>query len=233
MPATYKPEDGDLVNLPPEGVNITYQRYLKEQDQKFGYISDVNQAYFQADDTMKEWIRDNTDITKYWAWKDKQMANNPDLMPYMISEKSKLAGVDPGTAQLYYNYKANFAEEFPDYWDDFWKWIDNDKRNPSADLKAAWDFENEAMSQYPQLIPITETTAEGVEKQMYYSKVTPEQVIMQNEFTPPLRETLFQHFNFGDDIGAGAMQELLRVYALTDPGIPFSKWVEGLETFYQ
>jgi hypothetical protein len=233
VPASYKPEDGNLVDLPPESVNIKYQRYLREKDEKFGYISDVNQAYYQADDTMKEWIRDNTNVTEYWAWNDKQMADNPELMPYMISEKSRLAGVDPGTAQLFYNYKVKFAEDFPDYWDDVNKWIDNGKKNPSKDLKAAWKFENDTMSQYPQLIPLTETTAEGVEKQMKYSKVTPEQVIMQQEFTPPLRETLFQYFNFGDNIGAGAMQELLRVYALTDPGISFSKWVEGLETFYQ
>jgi hypothetical protein len=236
VPEGYTPEDKAGVEMPPEQVSLSYQRYLATREAKWGNVNQMNAVYGNASDEMKEWLIDNTPIADYWVWNRKYQHDHPELIPYMI-EKSRLYGADPQTAQLYFAYEVEFNERFPDYYDHLEQWIDNDKRNPSADLQAAWKFKNDAIQNFPQLTVFIEDDPTGVASAMKYQDVTPQQIIKPTlsikNMSPPMRESLYNHFVLGDDLGVGVLTELLRLYELDDTHLPFDEWVEDFAVLYE
>ena len=233
VPGDYTPPDKAGVTMPPEQVSMEYQKYLATKDTKFAGINDLNKAYFNAPPEMQEWIRDNTNITDYWSWRKRYQHENPEMIPYMVTEKSRVYGADPQTAQLYFAYEVQFMEDFPDYYKDLDTYFDTGYKSKS--LQAAWDFKNNAIKNFPTLLPLLEDDPEGITRVMKYQDVAPQDVtgISIMDMSPPMRESLYNHYVFGDDLGVGAMTELLRIYGDADIGQPFDEWVADYGKLYE
>jgi hypothetical protein len=241
LPNTIDTAEGIKLELSDPTIATKYQQYMTEQDKKFPNIMSILGAYGQAPPAQKQIMRDSVPmISEFWAWQDEKLANNPDLIPHLVSEGNKMYGADPVTQALYYDYKATRHTLFPDYYDlpDIAYNFDEDEVSPTVRqaaydrLQQAYKWENAQLAMKPQLIPFAKSEqamAKAVLGKDYKEEYGIEQDINLYDLDKDLvRQLTRYHMTDGQGLTKGARLELRRQWEdVGEPYDDFETWLEN------
>jgi hypothetical protein len=155
----------------------SYQKYQDTRKKEYPGINDLQGFYFNLPEEQQQIFLDNNpQLQKYWNWRDTYMAENPEVIPHLLSEDSKIKYASPQNQQLYYQYKADKARMFPDTGKLQNQYYDLPKGGPrrsflskNPELKAYWDWQREFLTTYPEMIPYIKST-ESIADAMGYGQ---------------------------------------------------------------
>lgn len=140
-------------------ISAAYETYRSERDRLFPGLQDQLNKYYALPQALQDQRGLPQGADDYYRWKDDYLANNPALIPYLIGDDNKVAGVDADIQALYYQYKSTMNRQFPNVYalqDHYYALPSNQRAaflaaNPA--LSQYWEFRREFMRQYPQMIP--------------------------------------------------------------------------------
>jgi hypothetical protein len=152
-----------------------YQTFVDKRNLLFPGIGEMLGALFEAPEAEQDAIKQQfPQIDDYYTWRNEQFANKPEIIPYAMSEKSKMYGAPPDVQVLYYQFQTQRDYMFPDIFEiqeNYFLIDEEDKKAKKAyreqfpQLVGYWDWRREFMRQYPNMIPYLmseESLAEAV-----------------------------------------------------------------------
>lgn len=225
-----------------------YQGYVDQKKELFPNVTQLQSMYFNLpEDTRSEFLTKFPVITDYWRWKDQQLADNPDLIPYVVGDESALAGVDPKIQQLVYRYRAEKERLFPGVYELQNEYYDLPKaqrksfRQQNPMLVEYWEWNRTVKEEYPEILPYI-TTKDSIEEigeeitgikpgeprlDLTAEVPTDEIIIDTSMFSPPLKRKLLSYFLTGQQLGTGALKNLRAIWKKQGkPGGSFEDYVE-------
>jgi hypothetical protein len=220
----------------------SYQAYTEQRNAFFGgEIFDAQSQYYliPEGEVREQWLDEHPELEMYWGWRDRYLADHPEIIPFATSEESQVSGAPPEIQQLYYEYRAgraeNFGSEIFDLQDDYFDLPQGSTRRRNflkkhPELTDYWDWQRTVLANFPQLIPYVksmESIAEAVLGKDYQTKYNVQ--TNWDDFDPALIRQLMGYTLAGEDMGSGAYRELYRIYeSQGSPGGDFEKWLEGV-----
>jgi hypothetical protein len=220
----------------------SYQDYTTQRENLFGSeIFDVQSQFYNMPEgeVRDQWLGEHPELELYWGWRDRYLADHPEIIPYATSEESQVSGASPEIQQLYYEYRAQrselFGAEIFDLQDQYFDLPQRSARRKRflkkhPELTDYWDWQRSVLANFPQLIPYVksmESIAQAVLGKDYQAKYG----VPANwdEFDPALIRQLMGYTLVGEDLGAGAIRELYRIWEKRGrEGDDFDKWLEGV-----
>jgi len=242
-PNTIAPAEGFKLDLPDPSIAKKHTDYINMRDALFPDVLSVQGAYWDAEGNpqVQDSIMANSALSAYWSWQDDVLAENPDLIPYLISESSSLYGVDPQTQLLVYQFRSARHEQFPNYYE-----LQDVAYNESLSKKtrdAAWDqlnkafeWERSVMAQYPQIVPYVrsaETLAKYYLGKDYISEYNVKQSYDLSSLDPSSQRELLNYYTADVAPTQGTLDELYLLWE--DYGKPegnFNDWMEYIRLAY-
>ena len=160
------------LELAEQGPTDAYSAYVAEKQQRFAEIDRVLSAYYAADQRTQDAMRVvNPQIDAYFNWRYQFMADHPELIEYLVSEDSKLAGLKPEVSRWLAQYYADRGRMFPGIFTLQDQYYALKGREASAfkkqhpELEQYWTWRRAFQAQHPEIIPFVnsvEKVAEGV-----------------------------------------------------------------------
>lgn len=126
--------------------------------------------YSLPESEQGQWFDKFPVLDQYRNWKTQFMADNPALIPYMVSEGSRLAGATPEVQELVYQYWATSQSQFGDtgaLWDQYFGLPSGQRKQfmrEHPELGASSDYKKQFAAWYPQTIPYLYTTDDGIKE---------------------------------------------------------------------
>ncbi len=152
----------------------SYQVYQDTREKEYPGISALQEFYFVLPEAQQQVFMDNNpQLQKYWDWRDTYLAKNPEVIPHVIGEDSKVKYASPEVQQRYYQYKADKAQMFPDVYSAQDEYFDLPKNKRKAyltqhpELKAYWDWQRAYLTNNPDMIPYIKSTEQIAEAMGY------------------------------------------------------------------
>jgi len=151
-----------------------YQVYQDTREKEYPGISALQEFYFALPEAQQQIFMDNNpQLQKYWDWRDTYLAQNPEVIPHVIGEDSKVKYASPEVQQRYYQYKADKARMFPDVYkaqDEYFDLPKNKRKSflsAHPELKAYWDWQRAYLTNNPDMIPYIKSTEQIAEAMGY------------------------------------------------------------------
>jgi uncharacterized protein Usg len=129
-------------------------------------------AYYQASPTQQDAMRKMTPmIDQYYNWRYQFMADNPEMLEYLVGEDSSLAGLKPEVARWVAQYYADRGNKFGNIFsiqDQYYALTGKERsayKNDHPELEQYWTWRRSFQAQHPEIIPFVnsvEKVAEGV-----------------------------------------------------------------------
>jgi hypothetical protein len=229
-----------------------YQEFTDTKRERFGDIGHVLSVFYEAPEDIRDQIKDLLpQIDDYYSWRNEQFAKNPDLIPFAISDTSKVADAPREVQALYYQYQYQREQMFPDVFElqeQYFKLESSGAKkkfraeNPS--LPEYWEWRREFMRQYPNMIPYLmseEALAEAVlgEERSYSGgggggsskkKDVKDKSYDVNisQLAPQLKERLLDHYLNGTPLGKNTRKKLREFWeSQGSPGEKLNDFIRG------
>jgi hypothetical protein len=237
MPETAPETPEAQVELAGPEETEAYQTFAEERDEKFPNIGQILEVMYEAPEGVREeYNRRFPEIEAYYQWRNQQFALHPEILPYAMSEKSKMAGAPQDIQALYYQFQYERDSQFPNIYeiqDEYYQIPSGNKSAKKAfraqhpELVAYWDWRREFMRQYPNMIPYLmseESLAEAVlgEEQAYTPGGSTSQGIDIDQLDPILVQNLTAYYMYGKPLKKGAQKALRKFWE--DQGRPGDKF---------
>ena len=132
--------------LPP-AIAEKVKRYYEERDKLFPQTE-------IKDELQKLFTEDNRE--EFFKWQNKYLAENPEIIPYVIGEENNLYGLPADIQQYVYMYRAARDERFPDIFqiqDRYFSLPVGQRRafrQAHPELMEYWQFQREFAAAYPK-----------------------------------------------------------------------------------
>ena len=250
------------LNLTDEATTQAVQTYYDQRDELYPQASRLQSIYFGIPEgaAREQWASQYPVLDEYEMWKNGYLAEHPEIIPYVTGEDNKVAGAKPEIQARYYQFQNYRDRYFPDIFtkQDEYFTIPEDSGERKAylaanpDLPAYWDWRKQYMASYPEMIPYimsTDSLAKAVlgekyqtpEEQMaaatpeynqdYYNQdyLTTQEL---GEFTPALIRQIMGHFYANQQLGAGATQELHRIYDMSGRTEGYEQFMEAVQNSF-
>lgn len=110
-----KAPDAPQINLelaPPE-VAAAVERYNQEKEERFPNVGDVLWALSSMDDITRKQVTSTPQMKAYYKWQDSYLANNPNVIPWVTSEKNELYDLPRNVQTAVYSYRTQKEQMFP------------------------------------------------------------------------------------------------------------------------
>jgi GGDEF domain-containing protein len=143
------------INWLPENVRAKVKQYYEERDRLFPR-SETPQ---QTDPLRALFEKQPENNEEFIRWQNKYLAENPEIIPYVIGENNRLAGLPAEIQQYVYMYRAMRDELFPDIFqlqERYFALPQQQRRAFRAahpELEQYWEFQRNFAAQYPKAAP--------------------------------------------------------------------------------
>ncbi len=134
-----------------------YQGYVNQKEKLF---PNIGQQFKLPEEAQNKEL-----VDAYYQWRNKYLAQHPEIIPYVTGEDSKLAGAKPEVAALYYQFQMLRDQHFPkiyDIQDGYFQQPEGAARKQylaqHPELAGYWDWRREYMRQFPEVIPYLMST---------------------------------------------------------------------------
>ncbi len=232
------------VQLATEEETAAYQAFADERDRKFPNIGRILEVMYEAPEGVRdEYQRRFPEVDDYYQWRNEQFAKHPEILPYALSDESKMAGAPQEVQVLYYQYQMQRDQKFPDIFDTqnaYYQIPPDDKKAKKAyraehpELVEYWEWRRDFMRQFPNMIPYLmseESLAEAVlgEEGSYGSGRSTNQSIDINQLDPTLMRKLSAYYMFNEPLGPGAQKALKAFWeSQGKPGDTFKEFLDEI-----
>jgi hypothetical protein len=226
-----------------DSIAQAYEKYYKEREQLFPGINQVQEIYYNTPEERQEQLKASSNIEMYWDWKNQQLAKNPDLIPYLTSEESRLFGAPQEVAELVYQYRAERAKLFPDVYDlqndyydipgDNWKERKQFKEM-YPQLEDYWKWQRNVFARFPEILPYVrsvESIARDVLGDDYQDKYGVGPTIDISKFPLALSRQL-QGYYYGEKLTPGAMEYLIGIWEQEGGEQDFKSFLDSLQVYF-
>jgi hypothetical protein len=225
-----------------------YQAYTNERDEKFPGIGEILEVIYEAPEEVRDQYYDMfPEVDAYYQWRNRYFAEHPEILPYAISDQSKMAGAPQDVQVLYYQFQAQRDQMFPGIFETQDQYYQIDPANKSAkkafrekhpELVGYWEWRRDFMRQYPNLIPYLmseEALAEAVLGEEY--QATPGRTSSQgiqynldiNQLDPVLVRKLVAYYMLGEPLGTGGQKALQQFWEVSGkPGKSLQEFLDEI-----
>lgn len=224
----------NTANLPLQladpAVSSQVDQYYKDRDAAFPGISAMLETIYKFPQGQQP---QPETLNKYYRWKDKYFAEHPDVIPWLQSETSTLAGVPQGIATYVYKYRAEKDRQFPNVdalQNQYFSFgTSAEKRTflkQNSDLAAYWDWRKGYAATYPKAAPyiLSDTTLQkDILGTTQSNGLTPQ---IAQQFSPELTRQVMAWVYLNQQPSESALMELERIWI--DNGKPegtLNKWI--------
>jgi hypothetical protein len=217
------------LELSDDNIANAVQRFNDLRDARFPWLSQMGDNYEEYSQTPK--------YKEYQNWRDNYLANNPQIIPYVTSEKSTLYGLPADVQAEVYQYRAG-RQQFGDVLDTQEKYyaIENKKERSAflrkhPELSEYWRWRRQYAAQHPKASPYIlsdETIAKAILGDDYNSTASLQPVDWQ-QFSDPLMRQLLGNIYTGEQLSAGAMRSLEQIWRQS--GRPLGNFEAWMETY--
>jgi hypothetical protein len=225
------------LELAPKETAAAVQAYYDEADKIFPKSGMVLQAlYLLPEGQRAEFEKQYPQIQAYYRWKDKYLADHPDIIPWVTSESNELYGL-PNDIQAYvYNYRARKEEMYPNiyaiqdgYYDQTSSKAKSAYLKAHPELTSYWSWRREVAAAYPQAAAYILSDA-TMQKAILGDEYTAQQPQLTTQdlamLTPYTQQALLASVYSGEEIRAGAWEELEDVWvSMGRPYGTLENWV--------
>jgi len=226
------------LELPGQAESGAYSTYLETRKTQFPNIDLIQSMYYKLPPAMQDQFRQNNPmLTEYQEWRDMFIAENPDLIPYMIGEESRLSGVPEEILTQVYAYKGEKAQYFPKIGltqDKYYSLTGAARKAYLLDhpeLRQYWDWQKARLAQSPEIIPHVKSS-DTIAKAVLGDDYTAGYRVDSNLFDGYVSTELFAHTLTGKPLGEGARAELYSLWKKEKSGLPYDAWLaQVLELF--
>lgn len=225
------PQMGAL-ELPDAETSANYQLYLDTRKEQFPNAALLQEMYYRLPEAMRaKFLRNSPELREYWEWRDGFIADNPDLIPYLTGEESRLAGVSPEIQQQVYAYKGEKAKYFPGIGETQNRYYELQGAERKAylldhpELVEYWDWQRTRLAQSPEIIPYiksTETIAKAVLGEDYQAGYR----VDSRNFDGVLSTELLAYTLTGKPLGAGVKEALREIWKKEKSGLTYEAWLD-------
>lgn len=223
-------------------VSAAYQTYRDEAKRLFPQINSILNVYYQLKDADKRAFEARyPQIEAYDRWKNAYFAEHPEVIPYAIGDQNKVAKASPEIQALYYQYQAAIDSRYGDIYglQDAYFAAPNRKAflAQHPELSEYWNFREEFMKTYPQVIPYL-YSVEGLKNKIFgadsggsygggnssnsysanggggYTSQASSSLSNSElrQFSPALVRQLYAFYLANQELGEGAQRELRRLF---------------------
>jgi hypothetical protein len=147
---------GANLNLLPPAISGGIEKYYAERNAQFPDISQMESLLYNLPQEQQSAFRSQyPQFAAYETWKNKYLAKNSQIIPYVIGEQNGLAGLPNDVQQLVYQYRAIRDQYFPGIFDIQEQYYNLSKVERKAfkldhpELQDYWSFRKEYSGQFP------------------------------------------------------------------------------------
>jgi hypothetical protein len=219
------------VELPGGAINERYNAYVAWRDAQPGYGL-YNVMYGLPEGMRGNFRMQHPEVAQYEEARYIFIADNPELMPYIIGEDNALFGAPLEVQMEVYDYRAEKAELFPliglknDYYWTLDKVGQKAYLRANPDLKNYWDWNRERVDELSAAAFYYVKGETGIEKLRDASYEAPYQVDFR-KFDPALTLEIGRQTMMGRQLGSGALASLRLMWEREgEPLGSFDKWLE-------
>ncbi len=145
------------LNLAPQATADAVTAYYEEMQTRFPGIGDLNNMLYSLPQEQQEQFRQAyPQLAEYTKWKNKYLADHPDILPWVQSEKNELYGLPAELQSVVYGFRAAREERFPNLnqlQDEYFA-LDKEKRSDylkaNPELAEYWEWRKQYAALYPQ-----------------------------------------------------------------------------------
>jgi len=207
--------------------------YNAEADRLFPGIGDFLESFYQMPQEQQDIARRQyPQISAYYSWKNKYLAEHQQIIPWVTSEKSELFGLPQDLQAGVYTYRAQRDELFPGI-DQIQEGYFNAEDTKAymkqyPQLGEYWDWRKAMAAQSPKLAPYILSDA-ALSKAIL--EPDPTNMLTQEElaqFSPTTIKHLYAYFYSKEPLRAGPMAELDEIWqGMGRPYGTLKKWING------
>jgi GGDEF domain-containing protein len=219
------------VELPGGAINERYNAYVAWRDAQPGYGL-YNVMYGLPEGMRGNFRMQHPEVAQYEEARYIFIADNPELMPYIIGEDNALFGAPLEVQMEVYDYRAEKAELFPliglknDYYWTLDKVGQKAYLRANPDLKDYWDWNRERVDELSTAAFYYVKGEMGIEKLRDASYEAPYQVDFR-KFDPALTLEIGRQTLMGRQLGSGALASLRLMWEREgEPLGSFDEWME-------
>ncbi len=214
------------IELPTPELSALYDQYNSLPG------SDLMKFYWSLPEAMRdEFKRNHPEYYQYQDAKAIFLMQHPDLLPYIISEDSYLAGASPEVLQEYYFYLAERAMYFPMIkatQNQYYSLPKNERRAFLAqhpELKAYWDWNRDRKDQLSPMARYYVIGEEGMRKEALGNLYEPEYEVNYEVFPTELLTFLLAESLLNRPLGPSSMATLRDIWEQERPPMSFEDWL--------
>lgn len=220
------------IDMPAQTVRNKYSAYQEARNALFPNIDLLQDMYWSLSEAAQEQFEvQYPELARYQEWRDRLIAANPDLMPYLIGKDSALAGAPFNIQQAAYQYKAERASLYPGILIVQNEYYASGKSksylNQHPELKDYWDWNRAYKVMHPELEPYLWQSKETQGKQ----PVTVDLKTMTAEY--PALKTHLELVPVGGRLTQGDLAMLQLIYERVQPRMNFTEWLnlQGISNY--
>lgn len=227
------------LELPEAETSAKYQTYLDTIRREFPNIQAIQDMYYKVPEGMQfQFLENHPELRQYWEWRDQFIANNLDLIPYMVGENSRYANAPLEVQEQIYLYKGEKIQYFPEIdaiQAKFYSLQGAERKAYLLDhpeLRAYWDWQEERLGQTPAIIPYiksSETIAKSVLGKSYKETYR----VNANLFDRVLSAQIMTYAASGAPLSEEVQTELRQIWKREKTDLTFSEWLEQVYKLFE
>lgn len=188
------------------------ENYNAEADRLYPGIGKFLSSFYQMSQEEQDAAKKQyPQINAYYTWKNRYLAEHPDIIPWVTSEKSELYGMPQDLQQTVYTYRAQRADLFPNIdqvQEAYFNAADQKaylKQHP--ELREYWDWRKAMAGANPKAAPYI-LSDQALQKAIMNNKSPEVSQEIMAKMSPNLVKQLLASFYAKESLRAGAVEEL-------------------------
>jgi hypothetical protein len=101
------------IAYPTDHINTIYGEWTDLKNKKYPDIGTLEYNFWNLNEEGQQYLMETSNLSEYWIDKNEFMSKNHEIIPFMISKKNPLYGVDNKTQEQVIDYRAERNRKFP------------------------------------------------------------------------------------------------------------------------